>query len=71
MVCCLQWARLAPDLVAAAKAPDGLIEAVELPGECFVAAVQWHPEELYTEDRGLAALFQAFVQASATYAAQK
>ena len=35
---------LAPCLRAAAVAPDGLVEAVELPGKRCVRAVQWHPE---------------------------
>lgn len=35
---------LAPALKAQAKAPDGLIESVYLPGYRFVQAVQWHPE---------------------------
>jgi putative glutamine amidotransferase len=32
-------------LVATARSPDGLIEAVELPEARFVVGVQWHPEE--------------------------
>lgn len=37
--------RLGDGLVATAKAPDGVIEAMELPGEDLLA-VQWHPELL-------------------------
>ena len=33
-----------------ATAPDGLIEAIELPGDQFVLAVQWHPEVLADKD---------------------
>lgn len=33
-------------LVAGAAAPDGVIEAVELPGTHMVLGVQWHPEYL-------------------------
>jgi len=33
-------------LVASARAPDGVIEAVELPHRRFVLGVQWHPESL-------------------------
>jgi putative glutamine amidotransferase len=55
--------RLAPGLLATAYAPDGLVEAVELPGHPFGLAVQWHPECL-PEDPAMRALFQAFVQAA-------
>jgi gamma-glutamyl-gamma-aminobutyrate hydrolase PuuD len=37
--------RLGAGLVDSAWAPDGLIEAVELPDRPFVVGVQWHPEE--------------------------
>ncbi|HVC69785.1 MAG TPA: gamma-glutamyl-gamma-aminobutyrate hydrolase family protein [Acidimicrobiales bacterium] len=36
---------LADGLVVTARAPDGLIEAVELPAARFAVAVQWHPEQ--------------------------
>lgn len=41
--------RLGDELVAVAHAPDGVIEAVELPG-ADVVAVQWHPEMLREPD---------------------
>lgn len=53
---------LAPGLQATALAPDGLVEAVELPGHPFALAVQWHPECLL-EHKTAQALFQAFVKA--------
>ncbi len=31
-------------LLASATSPDGVVEAVEAPGEPFVLGVQWHPE---------------------------
>jgi putative glutamine amidotransferase len=37
---------IAPGLRVAGNAPDGLVEAVELPGHRFGLAVQWHPEWL-------------------------
>ncbi|MGE0709401.1 MAG: gamma-glutamyl-gamma-aminobutyrate hydrolase family protein [Planctomycetota bacterium] len=43
--------RLAPSLVVSALAPDGVIEAVELPDRRFVLGVQWHPELLLTDPR--------------------
>jgi gamma-glutamyl-gamma-aminobutyrate hydrolase PuuD len=33
-------------LVVTGRAPDGIIEAVEAPGERFVVGVQWHPEDM-------------------------
>lgn len=38
-------ARLGRDLVVSARAPDGIVEAIEMPG-AFVLGVQWHPESL-------------------------
>ena len=46
-----------------AHAPDGLVEAVELPQHPFGLAVQWHPEWL-PEDEAMQALFRAFVAAA-------
>lgn len=54
--------RLASDLQASGYAPDGLIEAVELPDYRFGLAVQWHPEWLI-EDQDMLHLFNAFVGA--------
>lgn len=34
----------APGFIVAARSPDGLIEAIEHPGEAFLIGVQWHPE---------------------------
>src|SRR5207245_1266296 len=39
-------ADLAPSLEATAWSPDGVIEAVEMPGNGFVLGVQWHPERV-------------------------
>jgi putative glutamine amidotransferase len=52
---------LAQSLQAIATAPDGLVEAIELPGYPFGLAVQWHPEELQ-EYAPMRALFLAFVR---------
>ena len=54
-------AKLAPDLVASGHAEDGIVEALELPGDRFVLAVQWHPEETLDDVR----LFHALVEAAA------
>jgi len=50
-------------LEPAAFAPDGLVEAVELPTHPFGIAVQWHPESLTDQPASLR-LFRAFVEAS-------
>jgi len=52
-------------LIATAFAPDGLVEAVELPDHPFGLAVQWHPEWL-TDQASTRRLFQSFVSAAST-----
>ena len=59
---------LAPGLEITARAPDGVVEAVELPGHPFALGVQWHPEELAAEDSQSQALFAALVEASRAWA---
>jgi putative glutamine amidotransferase len=55
--------QLAAGLSASAYAPDGVIEAFELPDYPFGLAVQWHPEWMQDQDR-MQALFKAFNQAA-------
>ncbi len=52
--------RLGKGLSTVAFADDGVVEAVELPGDRFVVGVQWHPERLYDESKGL---FEEFIAA--------
>jgi len=47
----------------AGRAPDGLVEAIELPDHPFGMAVQWHPEWL-TDQGPTRNLFRNFVEAS-------
>ncbi|KAA3644586.1 MAG: gamma-glutamyl-gamma-aminobutyrate hydrolase family protein [Chloroflexi bacterium] len=54
---------LAANLEPVAHAPDGLIEALELPDYPFGLAVQWHPEWL-PEDPYSLKLFDSFVAAA-------
>lgn len=54
-----------PQLIVAARAPDGVIEAVESPGPVFCLGVQWHPEKL--GDAASQSLFAAFTQAAAKH----
>lgn len=54
---------LAPSLSPMAVAPDGIIEAAEMPGHPFFQAVQWHPEFLFRTDPDNLAIFRSFIQA--------
>ncbi len=62
--------RVAEGLSVTATAPDGVVEALEDPGQPFFLGVQWHPEVL---DGGAAAtskrLFAAFVAAAREFRA--
>jgi putative glutamine amidotransferase len=51
-------------LVVSARDSDEVVEAVELPGDGFVLAVQWHPEKSLDDLR----LFAAIVDAARAYA---
>lgn len=51
------------DWQVCATAPDGVIEAAELPQHPFFMGVQWHPERLYDRDPAANSLFAAFVAA--------
>jgi putative glutamine amidotransferase len=52
---------IAPSIRVAGRAPDGLIEAIELPEHPFGLAVQWHPEWL-TDQMPTRNLFRRFVE---------
>lgn len=54
---------VASSLKVVGHAPDGLIEAVELPGHPYAMGVQWHPEWL-TDQPVMRRLFKSFVDAS-------
>ncbi|RFD25383.1 gamma-glutamyl-gamma-aminobutyrate hydrolase [Mycobacterium uberis] len=56
--------RLGDGLVVSAWDVDGVIEAIELPGDAFVLGVQWHPEKVLGDLR----LFTALVDAACCYA---
>jgi putative glutamine amidotransferase len=59
-------AELGDGLAVSGSDADGVIEAIELPGDNFVLAVQWHPEESLDDLR----LFTAIVDAARSYTAQ-
>jgi putative glutamine amidotransferase len=52
------------NLQIVARAPDGVIEAVEDSTGRFVVGVQWHPERGWHDNEFSRRLFSAFVQAS-------
>ncbi len=54
----------APTVTVTAYAPDGIIEALEIPGLHFALSVQWHPEDMIDDDPAMQRLFDAFVQAA-------
>ncbi len=47
-----------------AYAPDGIIEATELPHHPFCLGVQWHPEAMLRHSTSMLPLFKAFVEAT-------
>jgi putative glutamine amidotransferase len=55
--------RLGEGLKVTATAPDGVIEALEMPGKRFIVSVQWHPEWL-PDSAPMRQIFKAFVDAS-------
>lgn len=55
---------VAPGFIACARAPDGIVEAVERPGATFALGVQWHPEGMWEREAGAFALFRGLVAAS-------
>jgi putative glutamine amidotransferase len=60
-----QSVRAAPGFHVAATAPDGVIEAIEIPGHRFCYGLQWHPE--YGVSPADNAILKAFVGAAASY----
>ena len=59
--------RLGDGLVISARDDDGVIEGVEIPGQDFVLAVQWHPEETLDDLR----LFAGLVEAARVYTKER
>jgi len=55
---------LGEHLVPAAIAPDGLVEALERPGDSFAIGVQWHPEMFASGEQSVGRLFEEFVEAA-------
>lgn len=62
--------QIAPGLRVIARAPDGIVEAVEAADERFIVGVQFHPE-LLDDDERMTKLFEAFVNSAREYRAQR
>lgn len=54
-------AAVGPGVLVSARAPDGVIEAIEQPDAAFCLGVQWHPE--YHISAADTKIFDAFLQA--------
>lgn len=54
--------QVAPGVVVSAVAPDGIIEAIEVPAQRFCLGVQWHPE--YRNDSAEVGLFEGLIEAA-------
>ena len=57
--------RVASELTVTARAPDGVVEAVELGDDPYVLAVQWELQEEWRLDRRFLAPFEQLVAAAA------
>jgi putative glutamine amidotransferase len=57
--------QVAQGLTISAVAPDGVVEAIEAPGEPFLLAVQCHPER-EGEATDFAAVIRGLVEATQT-----
>lgn len=53
-----------------AVSEDGIVEGIELVGDSFIAAVQWHPEMMFDSAEQLA-LLAPFIDAAAAYLKQR
>ncbi len=51
-------------VLVSARAPDGVVEAIELPDIPFAIGVQWHPEATARSDPRSAAIYRGLVEAA-------
>jgi putative glutamine amidotransferase len=63
--------RVGSGLEVAARADDGVIEALEQGDRDFVIALQWHPEIHSLEDADSLAVFSALVEAADEYRSRR
>jgi len=52
------------DSFVSAVAPDGIIEAIEIPDKKFILGVQWHPELTFTKDDASYKILTKFINIS-------
>jgi len=57
--------RVAAGFIVTSRAPDGIIESIEMPGKRYMVGVQWHPEEMSGVRADMLNLFVSFVAAAA------
>lgn len=53
--------KLAEGWKVSAVAPDGTIEAIEIPNYSFALGLQWHPEHLFAVDEKARLVFKKFI----------
>ena len=53
--------RLAPGVQTEAEGEDGVIEAISIEGRDGALGVQWHPEQLFSQDTAQRALFEYLI----------
>jgi putative glutamine amidotransferase len=51
-------------VLVTARAPDGVVEAIELPDQPFALGVQWHPEAVLAHDPRHGAVYRGLVDAA-------
>lgn len=61
--------KLGDDLVVVARAPDGIVEGIELADAegPWVVGAQWHPEDTAADDPAQQSLFDTFVEQAAKF----
>lgn len=63
--------RLAPGLRVTGVAPDGIVEAVEVPGQSYAIGIQWHPEMMTLRDATAKSLFAELLVAARAFRARR
>jgi putative glutamine amidotransferase len=63
--------KVAPKFRVAARAPDGVIEAIECQDGRFALGVQWHPESLIATDPAMRSLFETFARSARRWATNR